>query len=81
MDELYTAKSKLDNISNMNEIQVLFEEVSPMNTSPNGLKAWELAKRRFFILLDSVDRDLLRFFKSSIISVNKVKDKPQKALK
>lgn len=52
-----------------------------MNTSPNGIKAWELAKRRFYILLDGVDRDILRFFKSSVISVNKVKDKPQKALK
>jgi hypothetical protein len=52
-----------------------------MSMSLNGTKQWELTKRRFYILLEKVDQTILQFLKSNVISINKVKEKPQKALK
>ena len=80
-DELSVVKKKLDAMDGIIEIETLFEELSPMSTNLAGTKQWELARRRFYILLEKLDRAILQFLKSNVISISRVKERPQKALK
>lgn len=81
LDELASVRKKIDNLENLDEIEELFKEISPLSTSLAGSKQWEVARRRFYILFDSLEKDILRFLKSSVISLTKVKEKPLRSLK
>ena len=52
-----------------------------MSTNLAGTKQWELARRRFYVLLEKLDRAILQFLKSNVISIGRVKEKKKKALK
>lgn len=52
-----------------------------MSTSLSGTKQWEVARRRFYVLFDGLEKEILRFLKTSVISLSKVKEKPLRALK
>lgn len=80
-DELAIVKKKLDSVDGIAEVEQLFGELSPLSINLAGSKQWELAKRRFSVLLEKLDRAVLQFLKSNVISIAKVKERPQKALK
>lgn len=81
LDELASVRKKIDNLENIDEIEQLFKDIPPLSTSLAGTKQWEIARRRFYVLFDALEKDILRFLKSSVISLSKVKEKPMRALK
>ena len=44
-----------------------------MNMSETGSKDWDIAKSRFHMKLEEAERDISRFLKTSIISIQKLK--------